>query len=83
MDKWISVDERLPEDETKVFFLEVIDGEEEYAGFLPCLGYFLEGSFYDWYDNEHKYKDCKISETRVTYWLPQPEYPDIRTTIKK
>lgn len=82
MDNWISVNERLPEDETDVFFLEVINGAEEYTGFLPGWGYFLDGSFYDWYDHERSHKDNITGNTRVTHWLPQPDYPDIKTTIK-
>lgn len=83
MENWISVKERLPKNEDKVFFLEVINGEEEYAGFIPGIGYFLEGVFYDWFDHEHNYEDSKTAETRITHWLPQPEYPDIKTSLKE
>ena len=75
MDKWISVKDKLPEEDSNVFFLEVIVGEEEYAGFIPQVGYYLESKFCDWFDQEHE--PCQTG-TRVTHWLPQPNYPDIK-----
>ena len=76
MDKWISVKDKLPKNDSDIFFLEVIVGGEEYSGFIPQTGYYLDDKFYDDYDHEHG--TCEKFNTRVTHWLPQPKYPDIK-----
>ena len=76
---WISTQDRLPDNDTDVFFIiQTYSGGEDYAT-LPCTGYFLDGKFCDELDKEYDYKpwDGKSKETIdvVEYWFPQPSLP--------
>lgn len=77
--EWISTQDRLPDNDTDVFFIiQTYSGGEAYAT-LPCTGYFLDGKFCDELDKEYDYKpwNGKSKETIdvVEYWFPQPPLP--------
>lgn len=69
---WISVNERLPEDEQGVLVIVsgrprehlVLDNAHELATFYAGEGWFFE-AYPDWDDPQ------------VTYWMPLPELPTI------
>lgn len=74
---WNSPKDRLPENDTEVFFVvQIYSGGENYAT-LPLTGYFLDGKFYDNQDTEYDYTpwDGKSTVNVVEYWLPQPPLP--------
>lgn len=77
---WISVKDKLPDEEADVVFLiDYYVNGELYAS-LPCTGYFLEGKFFDDSDSEydHTLWDGEVSNRiiqRVNYWFPQPKLP--------
>lgn len=68
--EWISVDERLPENDVMVI------------GFTPCDGFMFVG----YYHEEPKYdckvwrivtamRSTKVMKKKVTHWLPLPQPP--------
>ena len=68
--EWISVDERLPENDVMVI------------GYTPCDGFMFVG----YYHEEPKYdgkvwrietamRSTKIMKKRVTHWMPLPQPP--------
>lgn len=69
---WISVNDRLPEDEQEVLVLAngrprehlELDSAHELATFYAGEGWFFE-AYPDWDDPQ------------VTYWMPLPEFPTI------
>ena len=68
--EWISVDDRLPENDVMVI------------GFTPCdgfmfVGYYHEEPKYDWkvWRIVTAMRSTKVMKKRVTHWLPLPQPP--------
>jgi hypothetical protein len=68
--EWISVDERLPENDVMVI------------GYTPCdgfmfVGYYHEEPKYDWkvWRIVTAMRSTKVMKKRVTHWLPLPQPP--------
>ena len=68
--EWISVDERLPENDVMVI------------GYTPCdgfmfVGYYHEEPKYDWkaWRIITAMRSTKIMKEKVTHWLPLPQPP--------
>lgn len=68
--EWISVDERLPENDVMVI------------GFTPCdgfmfVGYYHEEPKYDWkvWRIVTAMRSTKVMKKKVTYWMPLPQPP--------
>jgi hypothetical protein len=82
--EWISVDERLPEEETPV--LAIVDG---YDGLLTVERrwercnvmtepYYMDFLYWDWVDN-----DGQDLEGKVRFWMRLPEMPALLTAGKE
>jgi len=72
----------LPENETEVFFLYVFPLYMEEFEMMVQTGYYLDGKFYDNRDRRYSTypeKSTLANEGAVVYWLPQPEWPDIKS----
>lgn len=68
MDKWISVKDRLPENEKPV--LTFVGYEDSMHGFMTVSAYFC----FD--ENPHWQWDGLLrDEQRTLYWMPLPEPP--------
>ena len=68
--EWISVDERLPENDVMVI------------GYTPCdgfmfVGYYHEEKKYDWklWRIITAMRSTKVMKKKVTHWLPLPQPP--------
>ena len=68
--EWISVDDRLPENDVMVI------------GYTPCdgfmfVGYYHEEPKYDWkvWRIITAMRSTKVMKKRVTHWLPLPQPP--------
>ena len=68
--EWISVDERLPENDVMVI------------GYTPCdgfmfIGYYHEEPKYDWkvWRIITAMRSTKVMKKKVTHWMPLPEPP--------
>lgn len=68
--EWISVDERLPENDVMVI------------GYTPCdgfmfVGYYNEEPKYDWkvWRIVTAMRSTKVMKKKVTHWLPLPQPP--------
>lgn len=77
---WISTKNALPNEEDDVIFhVNVYWGGEQYASFT-CVGYFLNGKFYDNQDLEFDYKPwdglTREAVNVVDYWFKEPVLPD-------
>ena len=60
--RWISVAERLPEDDFEVLvYTDRYGGRHEFAYYVPRLG--------AWYQN------CALLIPNITHWMPLPEPP--------
>lgn len=62
--KWISVEERLPEEGERVLILYELRGDEENIS----IGWLANGGFDCW-------DDSLWTMRSVTYWMPMPEPP--------
>lgn len=65
MNKWISVEDRLPEPSESISYLVWVDGRPDYVGYWQ-LSYF---NYEDGDEPEWDYLD-------VTHWMPLPEPPE-------
>lgn len=68
--EWISVDERLPENDVMVI------------GYTPCdgfmfVGYYHEEPKYDWkaWRIVTAMRSTKVMKKKVTHWMPLPQLP--------
>jgi hypothetical protein len=69
--EWISVSERLPEEDKPESILLYLDYRDGYGG--QAVGYFLGGEFWLYEDGNIP---CSKAEVDVIYWMPLPEAPE-------
>ena len=79
MSKWISVDERLPEENTPVLvcYIGYNDGQPHTEG-VACINY---GSWC-WYEDIDADNDEEAAVT-ITHWMPLPEPPGKQTNADR
>ena len=79
MAEWISVKERLPEENGRYLCnIPIYEGYQEVLYFATNLEAVDDYDFYHrnhagFFDYEHKYGYCEHSD--VTHWMPLPEPP--------
>lgn len=69
MSEWISVEERLPENEKPV--LVYVGYSDTDVGFISVLTYFAYDPTPHW-----QHESALFSGQKVLYWMPLPELPE-------
>jgi len=70
MSGWISVEERLPENEKPV--LVYVGYSDTNVGFISVLTYFAHAPTPHW-----QHESALFSGQKVLYWMPLPEPPEV------
>lgn len=76
MNEWISVKERLPDEELKKF--RGLNGLENGIGHINVLGSAGKHTFRNTveYDGKNFWYDGQLMNSRITHWMPLPEPPE-------